>query len=96
MWRGTTKLDQAKSHLLIFGCESSVGCEPLRDRVDQPDIRRYISVQLNSYSDSEKHSMQTHKMKRLANFPCLTNSTLSELHPLLHSYIKTLGTKYAI
>ena len=23
-------------------------CEPLRDRVDQPDIRRYISIQFNS------------------------------------------------
>ena len=34
----------------IIGCESSNGCEPLWDRVDQPDIRRYIRVQfIHSY-----------------------------------------------
>ena len=32
----------------LIGCESSIGCEPLRDRVDKPDIRRYISIQFNS------------------------------------------------
>ena len=29
----------------LIGCESLIGCEPSRDRVDQPDFRRYISVQ---------------------------------------------------
>ena len=32
---------QLRDHV---GWESSIGYEPLRDRVDQPDITRYISV----------------------------------------------------
>ena len=33
----------ALSSRQLIGCESSIGCEPLRDLVDQPDIRRYVS-----------------------------------------------------
>ena len=28
----------------LIGCESSIGCEPIRGLADQPDIRRYIRV----------------------------------------------------
>ena len=55
----------------LIGSVTSIVCEPLRDRVDQPNIMWYIRVQFSSLSKTDKHNMKTLEMKRIANFKCL-------------------------
>ena len=42
----------------LIGCESLIGCEPLRDQVDQTDIRRYLSVHFIHSCHSKQNSIR--------------------------------------
>ena len=63
-------LDGKITYLLLL---TSVGCEPLRDRVDQPDVRQYISVHF------------IHSLTRLIPFILQVNFFLN-LWPFFYSH----------
>ena len=55
---------------IAHGCESLIVCEPLRDRVNQTDIKRYINVHfMHSFLHDNMHDNENKVIRKRTHLP---------------------------